>query len=100
LITTAGRKQVIGRPILYKTTKDFLLRFALNDLNELPSIEEFEKLASAAQNDLFPETASRAGAQEAPPESPKSEYASQDEVENSDTGSHYEEKAVEPSHSE
>lgn len=55
LITTAGRKQVIGRPILYKTTKDFLLRFGLKDINELPSIEEFEKLTSAAQNDLFVE---------------------------------------------
>jgi segregation and condensation protein B len=46
LVTTAGRKQVIGRPILYKTTKDFLLRFGLKDLAELPSIEEFEKMAS------------------------------------------------------
>ena len=45
LVQTAGRKQVIGRPILYKTTKDFLLRFGLKDLQELPSIEEFEKLA-------------------------------------------------------
>jgi segregation and condensation protein B len=45
LITTAGRKPVIGRPILYKTTREFLLRFGLKDLNELPSIEEFEKLA-------------------------------------------------------
>lgn len=45
LVTTAGRKQVIGRPILYKTTKDFLLRFGLKDTSELPSIEEFEKLA-------------------------------------------------------
>jgi segregation and condensation protein B len=45
LITTAGRKQVIGRPILYKTTRDFLLRFGLKDVNELPSIEEFEKMA-------------------------------------------------------
>jgi segregation and condensation protein B len=45
LIATAGRKQVIGRPILYKTTKEFLLRFGLKDLNELPSIEEFEKMA-------------------------------------------------------
>jgi segregation and condensation protein B len=44
LITTAGRKQVIGRPILYKTTKEFLLRFGLNDVSELPSMEEFEKL--------------------------------------------------------
>ena len=45
LITTAGRKPVIGRPILYKTTKDFLLRFGLKDVSELPSIEEFEKMA-------------------------------------------------------
>jgi segregation and condensation protein B len=46
LITTSGRKQVIGRPILYKTTKDFLLRFGLKDINELPSIEEFEKMSA------------------------------------------------------
>ncbi len=54
LITTAGRKQVIGRPILYKTTKDFLLRFGLKDINELPSIEEFEKMAGelAEQEDI------------------------------------------------
>jgi segregation and condensation protein B len=46
LITTAGRKAVIGRPILYKTTKDFLMRFGLKDVNELPSMEEFEKLVA------------------------------------------------------
>ena len=40
LITTAGRKPVIGRPILYKTTKEFLLRFGLKDVNDLPSMEE------------------------------------------------------------
>jgi len=45
LITTAGRKHVIGRPILYKTTRDFLLKFGLKDIGELPSIEEFEKMA-------------------------------------------------------
>jgi segregation and condensation protein B len=45
LITTAGRKHVIGRPILYKTTKEFLLKFGLKDVAELPSIEEFEKMA-------------------------------------------------------
>jgi segregation and condensation protein B len=45
LVSTAGRKQVIGRPILYKTTKEFLLRFGLKDLSELPSMEEFEKMA-------------------------------------------------------
>src|SRR6201993_530651 len=56
LITTAGRKQVIGRPILYKTTKEFLMRFGLKDVNELPSMEEFEKLvAESFQSDLLPE---------------------------------------------
>jgi segregation and condensation protein B len=54
LITTAGRKQVIGRPMLYKTSKEFLLKFGLKDLSELPSIEEFEKLAGqfAEQEEL------------------------------------------------
>ena len=46
LIATAGRKQVIGRPMQYKTTKEFLLRFGLKDLTELPSMEEFEKMAA------------------------------------------------------
>jgi segregation and condensation protein B len=55
LVTTAGRKAVIGRPILYKTSKDFLLRFGLKDINELPSMEEFEKLLSESfQSDLIP----------------------------------------------
>ena len=55
LITTSGRKDVIGRPILYKTTKEFLLRFGLKDVNELPSMEEFEKLvAESFQGDLVP----------------------------------------------
>ena len=52
LITTSGRKQVIGRPILYKTTKEFLLRFGLNNVAELPSMEEFEKLGDP-QAELF-----------------------------------------------
>src|SRR5262245_12443359 len=46
LITTAGRKAVVGRPMLYKTSKDFLLRFGLKDLTELPSLEAFEKMAA------------------------------------------------------
>lgn len=69
LITTAGRKQVIGRPILYKTTKEFLMRFGLKDVNELPSMEEFEKLvAESFQSELIPaETA--ASSETAQPES-------------------------------
>jgi len=46
LITTSGRKQVIGRPMQYKTSKEFLLRFGLNEINELPSMEEFSQLVS------------------------------------------------------
>src|SRR5690348_5567955 len=48
LITTAGMKEVIGRPILYKTSKEFLMRFGLSDLEELPSLKEFEALAREA----------------------------------------------------
>jgi segregation and condensation protein B len=48
LITTAGRKEVIGRPILYRTSKQFMMRFGLSDLDELPSLKEFEALAQAA----------------------------------------------------
>ena len=48
LVTTAGRKQVIGRPILYRTSKDFLMRFGLSDVDELPSLKEFEALAREA----------------------------------------------------
>jgi segregation and condensation protein B len=48
LITTAGRKEVIGRPIFYKTSKEFLMRFGLSDLDELPSLKEFEALAREA----------------------------------------------------
>jgi segregation and condensation protein B len=48
LITTSGRKAVIGRPILYRTTKEFLVQFGLNDVSELPSLKEFEELSRAA----------------------------------------------------
>jgi segregation and condensation protein B len=43
-VTTAGRKEVLGRPILYKTTREFLVHFGLKDLNDLPTMEEFEEL--------------------------------------------------------
>ena len=71
LITTAGRKAVIGRPILYKTTKEFLLRFGLKDVNELPSMEEFEKLvAESFQSDLLPAEEAAADSNTATPENP------------------------------
>jgi segregation and condensation protein B len=67
LITTAGRKQVIGRPILYKTTKEFLMRFGLKDVNELPSMEEFEKLvAQSFQEELVPAESAVAVSEPAP----------------------------------
>jgi segregation and condensation protein B len=62
LIATAGRKPVVGRPILYKTTKEFLLRFGLKDLSELPSMEEFEKMAASE----FEETEAADSESEAP----------------------------------
>ncbi len=46
-IATAGRKDVLGRPILYKTTKEFLIHFGMKDLAELPSMEEFEELVKS-----------------------------------------------------
>jgi segregation and condensation protein B len=45
LISTAGRKQVVGKPILYKTTREFLVQFGLRDIGELPSLKEFQELA-------------------------------------------------------
>jgi segregation and condensation protein B len=60
LIATAGRKPVIGRPILYKTTKEFLMRFGLKDVTELPSMEEFEKMAAIELDE--PELAGQAEA--------------------------------------
>lgn len=99
LITTAGRKQVIGRPILYKTTKDFLLRFGLKDLNELPSIEEFEKLTSAAQSDLFPAgaVADATGVPDSEPELIHSagEHTAAPGAESADAQGHFREKTVE-----
>jgi segregation and condensation protein B len=66
LIATAGRKQVIGRPILYKTTREFLLRFGLKDVSELPSMEEFEKMAASELEEVEQEndgeTSSQPGA--------------------------------------
>jgi segregation and condensation protein B len=73
MITTAGRKEALGRPILYRTTKDFLMRFGLAGVEDLPSLKEFEALARAALGDdgILPEEEdasgeSAAGASEEP----------------------------------
>ena len=52
LVTTGGRKSVVGRPILYKTTKDFLLQFGLKSLNELPSLDEYQEIVQASLDDM------------------------------------------------
>jgi segregation and condensation protein B len=70
MITTAGRKEALGRPILYRTTKDFLMRFGLASVDDLPSLKEFEALARAALGEdgiLPPEP----GELEAGPEPPE-----------------------------
>ncbi|HZT74033.1 MAG TPA: SMC-Scp complex subunit ScpB [Terriglobales bacterium] len=62
LIAAAGRKEVIGKPILYKTTREFLVRFGLNGLEELPTLKEFEELAMAGLEGLEPAGGEAAGA--------------------------------------
>ncbi|MEZ5393202.1 MAG: SMC-Scp complex subunit ScpB [Bryobacterales bacterium] len=47
LITSAGRKKVIGKPMMYKTTREFLVQFGLDDLGELPTLKEFEEQSRA-----------------------------------------------------
>jgi segregation and condensation protein B len=100
LIATAGRKAVIGRPILYRTSKEFLLRFGLKDIHELPSMEEFEKLLTASfQSDLL--TTERAPVQsipEAVPDSPSIEENDSQErsTEAPEESSHFSERAGAP----
>jgi segregation and condensation protein B len=100
LIAVAGRKNVIGKPILYKTTKEFLIQFGLKDLSELPSLKEFEEIRRMAFSDNeapdsavpepLPETAAEpaaaepsveatANTPEAPPDSAPSETAAEPE---------------------
>jgi segregation and condensation protein B len=68
LIAVAGRKNVIGKPILYKTTKEFLIQFGLKDLSELPSLKEFEEIRRMAFADSEPPAAE---ATEPAPEAPE-----------------------------
>jgi segregation and condensation protein B len=77
LITTAGRKAVIGRPILYRTTREFLLRFGLRDMSELPTLQEYEELAG--QSELFPAAEAIPDATGVPDEKPADEGASESE---------------------
>ena len=54
LIAASGRKNVIGRPVLYKTTKEFLIQFGLKDISELPSLKEFEEIRRLSLPDDTP----------------------------------------------
>jgi segregation and condensation protein B len=65
LIAAAGRKDVLGKPILYKTTRDFLVQFGLSSLSELPTLKEAEELGRFALSDS--EEASAAAAETAEP---------------------------------
>ena len=49
LIVAKGRKETVGRPMMYGTSKEFLLQFGLKDLSELPNVEDFEDLAGGAE---------------------------------------------------
>ncbi|HYH85743.1 MAG TPA: SMC-Scp complex subunit ScpB [Pyrinomonadaceae bacterium] len=49
LIVAKGRKETVGRPMMYGTSKEFLLQFGLRDLSELPNVEDFEDLAAGGE---------------------------------------------------
>jgi segregation and condensation protein B len=71
LISESGRKNVVGKPILYKTTKDFLVQFGLKDLSELPTLKEFEELGRLEIAE--PEPAAPTPAAEEPASEPEPE---------------------------
>jgi segregation and condensation protein B len=75
LIASGGRKQVVGKPILYKTTKEFLIQFGLKDVSELPTLKEFEELGRLAliDADLPAPPATAAGPEEPPEPEPERE---------------------------
>lgn len=69
LVTTAGRKTVVGTPFLYRTTSEFLIRFGLNELAELPKPEELaEDLAATVEGDSEPELSQAPSAAHLEPE--------------------------------
>jgi len=87
LIAAAGRKNVIGKPILYKTTKEFLIQFGLKDLTELPSLKEFEEIRRMAFADSEPLAAPAEPPAEAPaggPNEPEAESSERNEPEKAD----------------
>ncbi len=76
LIATAGRKNVLGKPILYKTTREFLIHFGLSSLAELPTLKEFEELGRLALSDSEEDTAPlESSAPESQPQEPEPQQA-------------------------
>jgi segregation and condensation protein B len=76
LVVTAGRKNAVGRPILYRTSRDFLVHFGLSDLSELPSQREFEELARrAVGSELTLADSSPPSPEASTPEPPKAPVA-------------------------
>ena len=88
LIATAGRKNVLGKPMMYKTTREFLIQFGLNSVAELPTLKEFEELGRLALTDSDVETASPVEQTEAAegsgPSQLEMERASEAESQNAD----------------
>jgi segregation and condensation protein B len=76
LIKIVGRKQVVGRPFLYGTTKEFLERFGLNDLSDLPKVEDMSELLGfdlpASVGETAPQTSLPFDGATATPETPES----------------------------
>ena len=64
LIVTGGRKNVVGKPILYKTTREFLVQFGLSGLNELPTLKEFEELSRLELDEDLADANAEAGAEQ------------------------------------
>ena len=98
LIAVAGRKNVIGKPILYKTTKDFLIQFGLKDLSELPSLKEFEEIRRMAFADSEPETPAETAPETAPAaaeQAPPAEAATPEEAPGTPEASEQQEPATE-----
>ncbi|MCX7603328.1 MAG: SMC-Scp complex subunit ScpB [Bryobacteraceae bacterium] len=97
LITTAGRKNVVGRPILYKTTREFLTQFGLKDLSELPSLKEFEEIRRQSMADEEFEPAPEAAAAA---DNPAAEAAQGAQAEESAPAEAAADAAVEPAQDE
>jgi len=84
LIATGGRKDVVGKPIMYKTTKEFLVHFGLSSLKELPTLKEFEELGRMALTDEMPEEA-QTPYEAAPPLEDRTEAAEGEDREPAET---------------